>query len=1199
MADNLGLNQTRVLDTAERNFESVTYQRKKPPLSCEVNLTGKLAAEHVQNSFSGVGTSGWACIGSIKDSETNVKTGDIICSASYDANTIKTPSTIAWVNGMRVVVEGTNNTSEDNIIDLSPPPTNGARADFVFLEVWRKLVTPTDTVYKNGNILYQGSNPTNDLIDPAIDIETSLRIQIQYRIRVAECDIQAYPEGFDPSRVFLQGPLSSPLSGSNYFIQMENDPGLWRAGAGDEGAQELTGTVDGYTYAIPICVVARRCSAVYDPINTSNGAGRSLADYISGLPSDRPDNKYNDYIVADDILDMRHIVSSNVNPKEYCEKAFRKLIKGELRGKMSKNLVGQDHYGVVLVQPDGIAPDNPGWFTKIGYGNSIRRVFANTSYTQEKTLTRKTITEKDIGSVVGPWVSGDSATVSATDGAVSNVSDVYVTGLSNAISLKHDDLIVPANNGYIYKYSYGGWSSQTYANTIEKMKNVGDFYMARISTYSPSDLYKSYDASNWSPIYYGTYTVEEIAWNADSLVVFDGVNVKTSLDRGITWPYTQTLSQSYYKCVWGNGQYVAICNSNSVTSPDGITWTEHLGVLGTVSPNDIKWNGTYYIISGYDWGTSSGTILISTNGISWSSRPVTYSSNNYLSVAVKGATAVAVSSNGLVITSLDWGFTWNSQTSNTTDSLIAVSWTGNQFIAGGSNSGEVIVSSDGLAWVNTGSQLPGSSWNYFFVDSVAMIDDNTINVTTSSFQSYPLTFNYTIDYIAGPNGFSQLPTTVLESRGEASDSLSMASNDQDIPVRSLLNSSNNMLSNRGYSSSSLYDFGHQMIYHVKGTGSTQITVPNPLFGYNILGITSLYDGLSYRTITDVTKGSSIYTIHSSPAFTLGADMTLNLYTDGRFFQTTKQGRGILDSHEMRLYTPMEVADGVRTTFSIDTTNKAILKIASNNQASGYGIAYVNGIQKTLLNSNSLTLSDATASRLTVSFSLAPVAGSVIQIPVLTKSPLSYSEGVVIYYSTLPYQGLLKSETGGIIEAEGPAILTTSGSGSIDNTGFGQKNVFDRMPTLSMLTDCSGYSENIGIGNNVYSAITRGHPVLETIVRSRPQDILDQNPINIHIGTGTADRGRKTIHIDGADLGLGNLGLRYEFTCAVEPPWSINYRKSYQSYILNKDSSGELYLMVVSGETNNEIMPYLNEASNNDTVDIFRLSGRPIKMKRID
>jgi hypothetical protein len=88
--------------------------------------------------------------------------GDVVTSTSYAANSIKLMAydkgsllntLVAWVNGWKILVQGSNSADENNIITLNTPPTNGNRIDFVFLEVWRKLIYPTDTIYQYGNVL--------------------------------------------------------------------------------------------------------------------------------------------------------------------------------------------------------------------------------------------------------------------------------------------------------------------------------------------------------------------------------------------------------------------------------------------------------------------------------------------------------------------------------------------------------------------------------------------------------------------------------------------------------------------------------------------------------------------------------------------------------------------------------------------------------------------------------------------------------------------------------------------------------------------------------------------------------------------------------------------------------------------------------------------------------------------------------------
>jgi len=434
MSDNLGTNQTRVIDPQDKSYESVTYQNRKPPLSSEFNLGGNLESRHAQGVAQQVSPSGWAIVGNLKNEidESSCRVGDILTSSSFNANTLKliaydkgilTGKLIAWVNGWKVVVQGSSNASDqNNIITLPAPPTIGHRLDFVFLEVWRKLIQPEDVVYKYGNILYGGTNPTNDCIDCTIGIETSLRIQLQYRIRVAQSDLENYPSGFDPNYVFVQGPLLTPIStcSSAYFSPVPGDIGLWRAGAGDSAASEILETVDGYTYAIPMFAVHRRNTDNYDPDSRSNGAGKSLVNYLAGVASDRPDNQYNDWIVSNDIYDMRHRIGSDNNMKELCETSFQKLCHGDLRGKLEKVTIGEDHFGTVITQADAVSPIDKAGSTFITTGDGIRRVFSNALLSQSDTLVQKTISNKTVG-LPGVWAINDEVQIYTTGYPVGSV----------------------------------------------------------------------------------------------------------------------------------------------------------------------------------------------------------------------------------------------------------------------------------------------------------------------------------------------------------------------------------------------------------------------------------------------------------------------------------------------------------------------------------------------------------------------------------------------------------------------------------------------------------------------------------------------------------------------------------------------------------------------------------------------------------
>ena len=296
MANDYGAGVSRVLDPTSTQFLGVVWQAGLPPLDSEWNLVGDLAAVSSQQQVLRGMPSGWL------GNDTNpskVYVTDPTWSNffQFGQQRASDKQSIMWanVNGWLVPVSGTQtgsppgSPSEEtfNRVLLDPPPGSAgdARADFVFLEVWKARIAPYPStlnkpngsaLYKLGNIEGGFSYLPDDLMDPAIGEETTERIQLQYRIRVVKglINLGTNPDGFDPTVVKAQGAqATAPSVGGYTFTNMREelgDPGLWRAG---DGTQNTLGTVDGYVYAIPILCVFRRNSIPWsgDPAPNLNG----------------------------------------------------------------------------------------------------------------------------------------------------------------------------------------------------------------------------------------------------------------------------------------------------------------------------------------------------------------------------------------------------------------------------------------------------------------------------------------------------------------------------------------------------------------------------------------------------------------------------------------------------------------------------------------------------------------------------------------------------------------------------------------------------------------------------------------------------------------------------------------------------------------------------------------------------------------
>lgn len=297
MTDNLGEGVSRVLDPATTQFLSVIWQEGACPLDSEWNLVGDLAAGWDQQKILNGTPSGWFGndINPSKDYQTDPSWSNWF---KFGRQRSGDKQSIMWaaVNGWLVPVTGTktgdppgspDDVNTWNKILLDPPPGSAgdARADFVFLEVWKARVSPYPStinkpngsaIYRYGNIEGGYSYLPDDLTDPEIGEATTERVQLQYRIRVVKglINLGTNPDGFDQAVVKAQGAQATPPSVGGYtFTNMRDelgDPGLWRAG---DGSDNVLGTVDGYVYAIPICIVFRRNSILWagEPAQNLNG----------------------------------------------------------------------------------------------------------------------------------------------------------------------------------------------------------------------------------------------------------------------------------------------------------------------------------------------------------------------------------------------------------------------------------------------------------------------------------------------------------------------------------------------------------------------------------------------------------------------------------------------------------------------------------------------------------------------------------------------------------------------------------------------------------------------------------------------------------------------------------------------------------------------------------------------------------------
>lgn len=378
MYNNLGNKVSRVLDAEDHSFSSLVFQPLKPPLDSEWNLMQAVLSDTQKTLLTNTHQNGFLNIGSIV---TRPEGGSAVWK-----NAFKFSNPLAFVNGWVVRIGGGTNQfpsgSTDNIWKLisgsvnevayilGPGPSAGHRDDLVFLEVWEELIQTNSQIYKYGFVQSGLTSFSNDLIDPNISQETSLRTQVRYRIRSAEgIDFSSFREGVNHPSVFAQGAKSTPNSGYKF---LKSNKGHYVSGNGNAQSSTDLGTVDGYVYALPLFAIHRKNLGSYSNLNT-NGAGVTMPVSSSGVlawsasttyalnsvvlyngtvyvsltngnlnnnpsssisnwrvngVSDRPDGAFQDEISFNDIEDLRHLLVLDDDLEKICDESFADVISG-------------------------------------------------------------------------------------------------------------------------------------------------------------------------------------------------------------------------------------------------------------------------------------------------------------------------------------------------------------------------------------------------------------------------------------------------------------------------------------------------------------------------------------------------------------------------------------------------------------------------------------------------------------------------------------------------------------------------------------------------------------------------------------------------------------------------------------------------------------------------------------------------------
>jgi hypothetical protein len=444
MADNFGAKQSRVVTVDERSLDNVVFLTCRPPLSSEWNLINQIGNNKALDASKLSLPSGWMRVGCVSDtvSESDAQSGDALTSESYDANTFKLVSkggNVAVVNGWRVLVQGWNSPDDNNVIELDTAA--GQMYDFVFLEVWRKLVAYNESLYPYGNTSHTPYTD-NEILWPTVGTETSMRVQIQYRIRSVPVTTALSGDSDVFSAMDIH-PIGGRVIGEDTFRNFApsgaDDVTLYTAGDGSETSQTELNTVDGYVYAVPMFLVYRRTPSVSVFTPTSiDSCYTTVAKSLEGYVKDRPDALLADAVYAQDIVDFRHqVLTDSGDLSGVMARTFAKLISGNLTTALKRGYDEDGEQssagsgGSVLTKAERINSTGSDNIPNMGTGDIFRRAFCNAEVYHDHNVFSVPMNGG------GSWAAGTiaiSSFFSKAYGSVTSVEGVYSTDLGAIVT---------------------------------------------------------------------------------------------------------------------------------------------------------------------------------------------------------------------------------------------------------------------------------------------------------------------------------------------------------------------------------------------------------------------------------------------------------------------------------------------------------------------------------------------------------------------------------------------------------------------------------------------------------------------------------------------------------------------------------------------------------------------------------------------
>lgn len=339
---------------------------------------------------------------------------------------------------------------------------------------------------------------------------------------------------------------------------------------------------------------------------------------------------------------------------------------------------------------------------------------------------------------------------------------------SNILALTYGTVHVYAGGGGTLATSTDGttWTSRT--SGTASIINALVYGTVYVYGGAGGVVASSTDAITWTVRTSQTTTQINALTYGNGLYVY-GTNaggIGTSTD-GTTWvARTSNTTTNILALAYGAGVYVygGVVNALA-SSTDAITWTPRFNSIESLSSLPISGaqtpiTGIVFANSKFYASTTLGYVMTSTDGITWVTNSNGADVNNTPYGALTyGTNFVMGGGNGLLYTSTN-GASWTARTSNTTATIVSLTYGAGLYVYGtGSGSNVIGTSTDSITWNTTAGTITNSSSlgaltnnGSIFVSGMGNVPFQTNIQTSATTYSYNTATQFQVPTNAAVNG---------------------------------------------------------------------------------------------------------------------------------------------------------------------------------------------------------------------------------------------------------------------------------------------------------------------------------------------------------------------------------------------------------------------------------------------------------------